>query len=305
VLVTSGRKALRDGGKLPEGDGIRQHNTSGRIPVVFAHARLSSGRVLIGEFDVTRMSALLQPAGGRVRVVDEGNRTIADTEGYLAFEELTDTALRRNVATALAGKDARETTDSALIAAQGLAAKGSAVALHWVVVAEQPVSTLGVPDNTVRQGARVASLLTAVTALLLFGWHHLLVLRPLRRVADAAGRVSKGSTGSVVYPQRQDEIGTIASCVEICRQALIEGTERLGDARRPRGAATDPTKLIAPIAPIERTEKLARIAVELGIRPSSSAAMSEYLRWLDRTPPAARPVRRAPVRADHRARHGV
>jgi HAMP domain-containing protein len=246
------------------------------------------------------MAALLQPAGGRVRVVDEGNRTIADTEGYLAFEELTDSALLRNVATALAGKVARETTDSALIAAQALAAKGSAAALHWVVVAERPVSTLGVPDNTVRQGARVASLLAAVTALLLFGWHHLMVLRPLRRVADAAERVAKGDISAVVYPQRQDEIGTIASCVEICRQALGEGTERLGEARRPRGAATDPTELITHIELIEKPAE-----PEPVVPVASSAAHSEYLRWLDRTRPVARPVKRAPVPADHRARHEV
>jgi methyl-accepting chemotaxis protein len=248
VLLSSGRQALRDSSKLPDGEGLHQHNTSGRVPIVFAYTHLAdTGRVLVGEFDVTRMSALMQPAGGRVRVVDEGNRTIADTEGYLAFEELTDPALRRSVASALAGGDTRETTGSTLVAAQGLATKGSAAALRWTVVAEQPFGALGVPDNTVRDGARVAALLTAVVAVLLFGWHQLMVLNPLRRVTTAARRVAKGDTDLVVYPQRQDEIGTIASCLEICRQGLVEGTERLGDVRRPRGAATDPTELMSRI----------------------------------------------------------
>jgi HAMP domain-containing protein len=256
VLLSSGRQALRDSGKLPDGDGLHQHNTSGRVPIVFAYTHLpTSGQVLVGEFDVTRMPALLQAASGRVRVVDEGNRTIADTQGYRAFEELTDAALRRNVATASTGKDARETTDSSLIAAQALTTKGSAAALHWVVIAEQPVSALGLPDNTVRDGARVAALLTAVVAVLLFGWHQLMVLGPLRRVGKAAKLVAKGDTGSVVYPQRQDEIGTIASCVEVCRQGLSEGTGRLGEVRRPRGAATDPTELITRIAPGAKAKK--------------------------------------------------
>ncbi|MEC3977581.1 HAMP domain-containing protein [Amycolatopsis sp. H20-H5] len=282
VVLISGREALRDGGALPEGEGLHQHNTSGRVPVVYAYTHLGdTGKVLVGEFDVPRMAALLQPAGGRMRVVDEGSRTIADTEGYLAFEELTDATLRKNVSAARTSQGARETTDSALVAAQGLATKGSASTLHWVVVAEQPVGSLGVSDNTVRDGARVAALLTAVVALMLFGWHLLTVLRPLRRVADAAVGLAEGDTTSVVYPQRQDEIGTIASCVEICRQALAEGTGRLGQARRPAGAATDPTELLQRIEddtdePLESKAGLADVSsADSPRRPNPQATVPD------------------------------
>nr|WP_225958142.1 HAMP domain-containing protein [Amycolatopsis lexingtonensis] len=266
VVLQAGREALRDPGKLPEGEGLRQHNTSGRVPVVYAFTPLpDSKNVLVGEYDVPRMAALLGPAGGRVRVVDEGKRTIADTEGYLAFAALSDPALIKSVDAAQAGKDARETTPSALVAAQRLADKGNAASLKWVVVAEQPIGSLGLADNTVRSGARVAALLTAVVALMLFAWHFLVVVRPLRRVGAEARRIAGGDTGAVVYPQRQDEIGTIASCVEICRQALTEGKVRLGEARRPAGAATDETELIQ------------RIEVE----PPPERAKSDYLSWLD------------------------
>ncbi|WP_410627035.1 HAMP domain-containing protein [Amycolatopsis sp. cmx-8-4] len=245
AVQQAGRESLREPGKLPDGEGLRQGNTSGRVPVVYAFTPLpDSKNVLVGEYDVPRMAELLGTAGGRVRVVDEGKRTIADTEGYLAFSALTDPALIKNVDAAQAGKDARETTPAALVAAQRLADKGQAATLKWVVVAEQPIESLGVADNTVRSGARVAALLTAVVALILFAWHLLLVLRPLRRIGDEAERIAGGVTGAVVYPQRQDEIGTIASCVEICRQALTDGRDRLGEVRRPVGAATDETELL-------------------------------------------------------------
>ncbi|WP_318306363.1 HAMP domain-containing protein [Amycolatopsis solani] len=268
VVLQAGREALRDPGKLPGGEGLRQHNTSGRVPVVYAFTPLpDSKNVLVGEYDVPRMAALLAPAGGRVRVVDEGKRTIADTEGYLAFDALSDPALIKSVDAAQSGKDARETTPSALVAAQRLADKGNAASLKWVVVAEQPIGSLGLADNTVRSGARVAALLTGVVALMLFAWHFLVVVRPLRRVGAEARRIAGGDTGAVVYPQRQDEIGTIASCVEICRQALTEGRVRLGEVRRPTGAATDETELIQRI--------------EVDVEPRRQPAKSDYLSWLD------------------------
>ena len=248
VRLLAGRESLRDAARLPDGEGLRQHNTSGRVPIVYAFTPLpDSTNVLVGEYDVPRMAGLLGSASGRVRVVDEGKRTIADTEGYLAFSPLSDATLIKNVDAAQSGKDARETTSSALVAAQRLADKGTAATLKWVVVAEQPIGSLGVADNTVRSGARVAALLTAVVALMLFAWHLLVVVRPLRRVGDEARRVAAGDTGAVVYPQRQDEIGTITSCVEICRQALTDGRDRLGEVRRPTGAATDETELLQKI----------------------------------------------------------
>ncbi|SED41305.1 HAMP domain-containing protein [Amycolatopsis tolypomycina] len=298
VRLLAGRESLRDPGKLPDGEGLRQHNTSGRVPVVYAFTPLpDSKNVLVGEYDVPRMAGLLGSAVGRVRVVDEGRRTIADTEGYLAFSPLSDPALIKNADAAQAGKDARETTSSALVAAQRLADKGNAATLKWVVVAEQPIGSLGLADNTVRSGARVAALLTAVVALLLFAWHLLVVVRPLRRVGDQARRIAGGDTGTVVYPQRQDEIGTVASCVEICRQALTDGRDRLGEVRRPAGAATDETELLQKIvdepAPRARPQRRQPPHAARPARPRPQApprvpartpeekAKSDYLSWLD------------------------
>ncbi|MBE1573030.1 hypothetical protein ACFORH_30515 [Amycolatopsis roodepoortensis] len=280
-LQRAGRESLRDPGKLPDGAGLRQHNTSGRVPVVYAFAHVpNSANVLVGEFDVPRMASVLESAGGRVRVVDEGKRTIADTEGYFAFSELTDPVLVKNITTARSGEDARETTATTLVAAERLADDGNAAALNWVVVAEQPIGSLGVADNTVRAGARVAALLTAVVALMSYAWHLLVVVLPLRRIAESAVPIAKGvGLGAVVYPQRQDEIGTIASCVEICRQALTDGKARLGEVRRPAGAATDETKLL-------------RRVKDLPEEPSEAVKPPGAVRRPETRLPPRRPVRR-------------
>jgi methyl-accepting chemotaxis protein len=284
VLLQAGRDSLRDRGKLPDGEGLRQHNTSGRVPVVYAFTRLpDSANVLVGEYDVPRMADLLGSAGGRVRVVDEGKRTIVDTEGYLAFAVLSDPVLGKNADVAQSGKDARDTTSSALVAAQRLADKGDAATLKWVVVAEQPIGSLGLAGNTVRSGAWVAALLTTVVALMLFAWHLLVVVRPLRRVGEEARRIAGGDTGAVVYPQRQDEIGTVASCVEICRQALTDGRDRLGEVRRPAGAATDETLLLRKIVADEPEPRPRRgRAPARGLaRTSEERARRNYRHWLD------------------------
>ncbi len=234
VQQRAGREPLR-GGPVPGGGGLHQHNTSGRVPVVYACAGLAGGRTLVGELDITRLAAPLQPAGARVRVVDGADRTIVDTRGYLAFAPLDDPASRAATAAVRGGQapgrvDGAEVVTArvdgaAVVTARAVARGGVAAALSWVVVAEQPVGALGVVDTSVRDGARAAALLTAVLALLLCGWHELVVVRPLRRAAAAAEDVAAGGT-EPGYPQRQDEIGTIASCVELCRLRLAAVPDR-------------------------------------------------------------------------------
>ncbi|MEA5366729.1 HAMP domain-containing protein [Amycolatopsis sp., V23-08] len=214
VQQRAGREPLRDG-PPPPGDGLRQHNTSGRVPVVYAYAGLADQHTLVGELDVTRLAAPLQAAGSRVRVVDDGDRTIADTRGYLAFDRLGDPALLAATAAARTGQAPGPTQ----VTARLFARTGTAASLDWVVVAEQPAGG----DGSGREGARAAALVTAVLALLLFGWHELVVVRPLRRVAAAAELVAAGGAAEPGYPQRQDEIGTVASCVELCRLKLHKG----------------------------------------------------------------------------------
>jgi hypothetical protein len=260
---SAGRPPLRGINALPDDPGVRLQDTAGRVPVLFAHVLLpDKTHTLVAEFDVDHLSELLRRAPGRVRLVDSELRTLAATDGFVAFEQLAGDNLRRGVADTLAGKPAArvdgEGTDRSVIVVRAVDD------LPWVVVSDKPVRELSLPDNEVRRGAILVALLGALFAILLFGWHYLVLIRPLRRVAAASG-FTEGEQTDVIYPQRQDQIGTIACCLEICRQALSDGAGRLGVARRPQGAATDQTTLIPVItddepadAPADRPSRRGR-----------------------------------------------
>jgi hypothetical protein len=237
--TSAGRPPLRGTNVLPADSGVRLQDTAGRVPVLFAHALLTGGNyTLVAEFDVDHLADLLRRAPGRVRLVDSELRTLAATDGFVAFEQLSGDSARHGVTDALAGRPAArvdgEGRDRAVIVAR------SVDDLPWAVVSEKPVRELSLPGNEVRRGALLVALIGGLLAILLFGWHYLVLIRPLRTVA-AAGKFTGGEHTEVIFPQRQDEIGTIACCLEICRQALSDGVSRLGVARRPQGSATDET----------------------------------------------------------------
>ncbi|MCE7004274.1 hypothetical protein LWC34_15725 [Kibdelosporangium philippinense] len=245
-LVTStsaGRPPLRGINVLPPDPGVRLQDTAGRVPVLFAHALLAGGNyTLVAEFDVDHLSDLLRRAPGQVRLVNSELNTLAATDGFVAFEQLRGEDARRGVTDALAGRSIARVDgvglDRSVITARAVDD------LPWAVVSTKPVRELSLPGNEVRNRAMLVALVGGLLAVLLFGWHYLVLVRPLRAVA-AAGKFT-----DVIYPQRQDQIGTIACCLEICRQALSEGVGRLGSARRPRGAATDETAQI-PRIPVD------------------------------------------------------
>ncbi|SMC67036.1 HAMP domain-containing protein [Kibdelosporangium aridum] len=234
TATSAGRPPLRGINVLPADPGVRLQDTAGRVPVLFAHALLADGNyTLVAEFDVDHLSDLLRRAPGRVRLVNSELRTLAATDGFVAFEQIRGDSVRRGVTDALSGRTIGrvegEGRDRAVITAR------SVDDLPWAVLSEKPVRELSLPGNEVRNGAMLVALIGGLLAVLLFGWHYLVLIRPLRAVA-AAGKFT-----DVIYPQRQDEIGTIACCLEICRQALSDGVSRLGSARRPQGTATEET----------------------------------------------------------------
>lgn len=123
------------------------------------------------------------------------------------------------------------------------AVAGAAVAvLGWAVGVLVAVG--GRDSGELHRNGVVVALIGILFALLLFGWQYLLLIRPLCRVAGAGDELVAGERAAVIYPQHQDQLGTIASCLEICRQALTDGTHRLGSVRRPTGAATEDTALL-------------------------------------------------------------
>ncbi|ALG09423.1 HAMP domain-containing protein [Kibdelosporangium phytohabitans] len=250
--TSAGRPPLRAVNALPPEPGVRLQDTAGRIPVLFAHTQLPGGEhTVVAEFDVDHLVTLLRRAPGRVRLVNAELRTLAATDGFVAFEKLTGENARRGAADAFAGQPAARVdgdgVDRAVVVARPVDE------LPWVVVSEKPVRELSLPGNDVRRGALLVALIGGLFGILLFGWHHLVLIRPLRRVA-AAGKFAEGENTDVIFPQRQDEIGTIACCLEICRQALTDGASRLGSVRRPRGAATEETTRMPRIVDDRRTK---------------------------------------------------
>lgn len=253
-----GRKPLRTPEPLPAKPELVVRDSDAPVPVLFAHTPLPNGQTLVGEFDLNHVARLLGRGPGSVQLVDSELRTIAATNGYIAFAdlgaELRDSAVAAGKEKAGKGKPVARTqegTGGRAVVVSVPVRGGASGALGWTVVAEKPVTDLALPDNELRRNATVVALVAALLAVLLFGWQYLLLIRPLRRVAAAADEIVAGRYKSVIYPQHQDQIGTIASCLEICRQAMNEGVRRLGGVRRPSGAATDATELmtVLPSAP--------------------------------------------------------
>lgn len=225
VEVRAGRVPMRQDGRLPGEPGLHQQNTAGRVPVVYASAPLpGSRRVLVGELDVVKLSAVVRKPGGVGRLVDAGLRTVAATVGFRAHERITDEPLRRNVSKALRGEQEPVVEEvggrRSVVASAPIRGSRATSELQWAVVIQQPVSEIPLPGNDVRRGAWLASLVAVVTALGLLGWNLLVLVLPLRRVAASADRLAGGDLSTVIYPQRPDEIGTLARCLELCRQAI-------------------------------------------------------------------------------------
>lgn len=246
-----GRPPLRTTETPAKNAGLRQQNQAGRVPVIFAEVPLpAEGRTLIGEFDLDHLRVLLNHVPGHARVVDAEYRTISATDGFVAFEQVTTKSLRTSVELAQRGSAVAEVQPGSkgpAIVASAAVLGGSAGRMGWTVTTEKPGSELALPENETRRYAQLVALIAALVSLFGYGWLLFTVLGPLRRVARAADDLVGGDLKTVIYPQRHDEIGTIASCLEICRQAVVQGPERLGEARRPRGSATDETMLMRPV----------------------------------------------------------
>ncbi|MCX2953993.1 HAMP domain-containing protein [Lentzea sp. NEAU-D7] len=258
-----GRPPLRTSESPARDSGVRQQNQSGRVPVIFAEVPLAlDGVTLIGEYDLDHLRVLLSQVPGHARVVDSGFRTISATDGFVAFEQVGEESLRRSAEAAKNGgavAEVHQGSKEPAIVASAAVLGGSVGRLGWTVTTEKPGSELALPQNQTRRHAQLLALIAALATLFGYGWILFTVLGPLRRVARAADGLVAGDLKSVIYPQRHDEIGTIASCLEICRQAVVQGPDRLGDVRRPSGSATEPTMLMEPVAaPAPRRRSPAR-----------------------------------------------
>ncbi|HEY2949722.1 MAG TPA: HAMP domain-containing protein [Micromonosporaceae bacterium] len=250
--VTSrvGHDPERSGGMLPARPAILLDRHNSRIPLVLAATRFSAEYFLVGEYDVKHLVSVLKRKSGRLRVIDDHQRTILDTEGYRVYQPVSKTLATAGAAALGPGYEARISRVGGahrLVSSAAVAGDQAATALHWAVVSERGVADFALPRNDTRQVAWLLALLTATVAVAVWSWHLVVLIRPLRRVANAAERLVAGDVSEAIPPSRLDEIGAIAMCLDICRQARVHGPDRLAGALRLRGAGNDFTQVMEKI----------------------------------------------------------
>lgn len=234
TLAAYGRPVLD--GPVAATDGLAIAGEDTPIPVAMAPA--PDGAVLIAEFDIQRLTAVLAAPPARARVVDTGLRVVAATEGYLAFETLTDPAVRAAAAGARADGPGAVITEATVLGVAPLRA-GPAGDLGWVVLVDEPVAALALPANEVRQRAALLGLLAAAVAVLVWSVYVAYHVRPWRRAAAMANRLRAGDVDSLIYSQFLGPGGTALSCLDILRRAVARGDRATLGTRRLPGAAGD------------------------------------------------------------------
>ncbi|MEU3244222.1 MULTISPECIES: HAMP domain-containing protein [unclassified Streptomyces] len=210
---------------------IRLLGQGGKEPVVVADAEIPgrNGARLVGEFRVEFINALLtRPGLGVVRLVDDHGRIIAGNTGFLAFQALPDDHLK-DLAAASAqrlGKKARANGvlyrehGVQIAAAAPFAGSGPAESLGWSVVSWQAANRLAIPEYDSQNRTVLAGLLGAAAAAACLGWMHIVVVRPLRSLAQRAEALADGDRKTVLFPQHHDEVGAVTRSFELIRQKL-------------------------------------------------------------------------------------
>ncbi|MGW2630344.1 HAMP domain-containing protein [Streptomyces chattanoogensis] len=263
VVDAGGRVLARAGGEphSPKGNDpatapIRVVDDQGREPLITAAAGVAGRRgvTVVGEFRIEFLNSILRRPGlGVVRVVDAERRVVAGNTGYLAFERLPDGRMDALAEKAEAtgrkadgtGRKAqkpgkspvptgvllRDGDETRIAAAAPFADGGAAKPLGWTAVSWQPASGLALAENDLENITVLAGLLGITAAAACLGWLGIVVVRPLRALADRAEALADGDRRTVLYPTHHDEVGAVARSLELIRQQLSEQGQGQGHTR--------------------------------------------------------------------------
>ncbi|MFI6205591.1 HAMP domain-containing protein [Streptomyces sp. NPDC051041] len=222
---------------------VRVSGEGERKPVVQAAAPVPEHRgvTLVGEVRVEFLNSLLKRPGlGEVRVVDADARTLAGSDGFLAFEELPDDALPHLVRAGNVRVGAGPVENGLLIrdggsvtvaAAAPFSGGGVASDIGWTVVSWQNAKHFQITPYEREDRSVLAGLLGLAAIVVCLGWIHLVVARPLRALAASAEKLADGDLKTVLYPRYQDEVGAVVRSLELIRQQLQ--ARRQNQPRRP------------------------------------------------------------------------
>ncbi|MEU2563363.1 HAMP domain-containing protein [Streptomyces longispororuber] len=253
VLDKSG-KVLSEAGSDPRAAGekpsirepIRVEDDGGEEPVIIGTAEVQGrdGAAVVGEFRIDFLNSLLKRPGlGAVRVVDKDRKIIGGNTGYREFQGLPNGRLDGLVESARqkvganprpSGVLYRDDDDIEIAAASPFAGSGAAAPVGWTVVTWQSASGLAIPEYTLQNRTVLAGMLGATAAAACLGWLHIIVVRPLRLLADQAEKLADGDRRTVLYPVHHDEVGAVTRSLELIRQQL--GSQRKRDGA-PAGLA--------------------------------------------------------------------
>ncbi|MFE3601446.1 HAMP domain-containing protein [Streptomyces sp. NPDC059142] len=240
VLAEAGGSPKHPAGKKPGEDPVAVLGTDGKEPRIAGYAELPGrdGAAVVGEFRVDFLNSLLKRPGlGQIRIVDADRRVLGSNTGYLAFEKLPSKRLDSfvegtNQQVGLSAKPSsvlyRTGGGIQIAAAAPFAGGGAAKSLGWTVVSWQPASGLAIPEYSAQNRTVLAGLLGVTAAVACLGWLHIIVVRPLRDLADQAEALADGDRRTVLYPRHHDEVGAIARSLELLRQQLQEQRKRDG-----------------------------------------------------------------------------
>ncbi|NUP35898.1 MAG: HAMP domain-containing protein, partial [Streptomyces sp.] len=234
VLARSGDEPRHLEDQKPHNLEVRVVNDSGREPVIVAYAEIPGrgGAMVVGEFRIDFLNSLLKRPGlGTVRVVDARRRVIAGNTGYRAFQKLPSdrldglveaSAMKVGVSPHPGSVVYRHHGEAQIAAAAPFVGGGAAKGLGWSVVSWQPAAGLDIPEYRLQHRTTLAGLLGLTLAAACLGWLHIVVVRPLRALADQAEALADGDRRTVLYPRHHDEVGAVTRSLELIRQRLHE-----------------------------------------------------------------------------------
>ncbi|WP_435211716.1 HAMP domain-containing protein [Streptomyces sp. bgisy034] len=247
-IVDKGGDVVARAGEEPSADWsedaslIRVAGEGGKKPVIQAGAAVpdAKGLTLVGEIRVEFLNSLLaRPGLGEVRVVDAEARTIAGSNGFLAFESLpreslTDLVRAGGVKVGAGpvenGLLIREGRSVTVAAAAPFSGGGVAADVGWTVISWQNAKHFEIAPYEREDRSVLAGMLGLALIVVCLGWIHLVVVRPLRALADGAEKLADGDLKTVLYPRYHDEVGAVVRSLELVRQQLQ--ARRQNQARR-------------------------------------------------------------------------
>lgn len=273
----AGAKPMRHGYWDPHTPGLLVDTAETTVPLVIAHVPFGTGQLVV-EFDERSLRSVLHRVRGDVHVVDADMRSVLDTGGFIAFHQENDAAVR-SAATAAVHPTAAQpkptdvrqrivvasvvgglpdtsvapsappssTAGPVAVTMPVAAATSPSAALGWIVVVTRDASDLDLPTTRQLHVAWLLMVLVITIAVIGWVWQYVMFSRPLRALVQATEGVAAGDHRTHITPVRFDEVGALAICLEVCRQAYAHGAERLAGAPRLRGAGADYTLVIPKI----------------------------------------------------------